>query len=57
MTKSRIAFSSSERVFPEFCVCREQQKPSSAITGITKLSDEENTQCQQMLQRKVDGFQ
>lgn len=57
MTKSRVAFSSSKRVFPEFCVCREQQKPSSVITGITKLSDEEHTQCRQMLQKKGAGFQ
>lgn len=37
MTKSRIAFSSSRRIFPGFCAWREQQKPSNVITGIAKL--------------------
>lgn len=37
MTKSRIAFSSSRRIFPGFCACREQQNPSNVITGIAKL--------------------
>lgn len=37
VTKSRIAFSSSKRVFPGFCACREQKNPSNVITGIAKL--------------------